>query len=207
MTTSYSAPIKTITSGVEVFKDGALKFNVPKCFLISWPKALLQLDSFLIERWPEIVPIQNTLMLNQLCSQETNPIAWEWIPYSLVFTRQSNQLKLKERFYRRGRYLKVKYNMNMHLTRMLELYSNVVNLIRKPAVTIMDIWMKIIENNWYYFEKELFVNNNENIIIPNVLYTFYSENWSRPILSLNVLDLVNALKMHFLSRLAFPDRD
>lgn len=88
---------------------------------------------------------------------------------------------------------------------MLELYSNVVDMIRKPAVTIMDIWMKIIENNWYYFEKELFVNNNENIIIPNVLYTFYSKNSTRPILSLNVLDLVNALKMHFLSRLAFPD--
>lgn len=88
---------------------------------------------------------------------------------------------------------------------MLKLYSNVVDLI--PAVTIMDIWMKIIENDWYYFEKELFVNNNENIIIPNVLYTFYSKNWTRPMLSLNVLDLVNALKMHFLSRLAFPDRN
>lgn len=150
--------------------DGALKFNVPKCFLISWPKALLQLDSFLIERWPEIVPIQNTLMLNQLCSQETNPTAWGWIPYSLVFTRRSYQLKLKERFYRRGRYLKVKYNMNMHQTRMLKLYSNVVDLIRKPAVTIMDIWMKIIENNWYYFGKELFVNmgnNNAHVIIFN----------------------------------------
>lgn len=153
--------------------DGALKFNVPKCFLISWSKALLQLalDSFIIERWPEIVPIQNTLMLNQLCSQETNPTAWGWIPYSLVFTRRSYQLKLKERFFRRGRYLKVKYNMNMNQTRMLKLYSNVVDLIRKPAVTIMDIWMKIIENNWYYFGKELFVNmgnNNAHVIIFNL---------------------------------------
>lgn len=70
---------------------------------------------------------------------QSNSLGMNVLPYSLVFTRRSYQLKLKERFYRRGRYLKVKYNMNMHQTRMLKLYSNVVDLIRKPAVTIMDI--------------------------------------------------------------------
>lgn len=95
----------------------------------------------------------------------------------------------------------------MYLIRMFELYLNVVDLIRKFVVIIMDIWMKIIENNWYYFEKELFVNNNENIIIFNVLYIFYSKNWIWLILYFNVFDLVNVLKMYFFFRLVFFDRN
>lgn len=95
----------------------------------------------------------------------------------------------------------------MYLIRMFELYLNVVDLIRKFVVIIMDIWMKIIENNWYYFEKELFVNNNENIIIFNVLYIFYSKNWIWLILFFNVFDLVNVLKMYFFFRLVFFDRN
>lgn len=88
---------------------------------------------------------------------------------------------------------------------MFKLYLNVVDLIF--VVIIMDIWMKIIENNWYYFEKELFVNNNENIIIFNVLYIFYSKNWIWLILFFNVFDLVNVLKMYFFFRLVFFDRN
>lgn len=95
----------------------------------------------------------------------------------------------------------------MYLIMMFELYLNVVDLIRKFVVIIMDIWMKIIENNWYYFEKELFVNNNENIIIFNVLYIFYSKNWIWLILFFNVFDLVNVLKMYFFFRLVFFDRN
>lgn len=95
----------------------------------------------------------------------------------------------------------------MYLIRMFKLYLNVVDLIRKFVVIIMDIWMKIIENNWYYFEKELFVNNNENIIIFNVLYIFYSKNWIWLILFFNVFDLVNVLKMYFFFRLVFFDRN
>lgn len=95
----------------------------------------------------------------------------------------------------------------MYLIRMFELYLNVVDLIRKFVVIIMDIWMKIIENDWYYFEKELFVNNNENIIIFNVLYIFYSKNWIWLILFFNVFDLVNVLKMYFFFRLVFFDRN
>lgn len=95
----------------------------------------------------------------------------------------------------------------MYLIRMFELYLNVVDLIRKFVVIIMDIWMKIIENNWYYFEKELFVSNNENIIIFNVLYIFYSKNWIWLILFFNVFDLVNVLKMYFFFRLVFFDRN
>lgn len=90
---------------------------------------------------------------------------------------------------------------------MFKLYLNVVDLIRKFVVIIMDIWMKIIENNWYYFEKELFVNNNENIIIFNVLYIFYSKIWIWLILFFNVFDLVNVLKMYFFFRLVFFDRN
>lgn len=93
----------------------------------------------------------------------------------------------------------------MYLIRMFELYLNVVDLIF--VVIIMDIWMKIIENNWYYFEKELFVNNNENIIIFNVLYIFYSKNWIWLILFFNVFDLVNVLKMYFFFRLVFFGRN
>lgn len=97
--------------------------------------------------------------------------------------------------------------MYLYVIRMFELYLNVVDLIRKFVVIIMDIWMKIIENNWYYFEKELFVNNNENIIIFNVLYIFYSKNWIWLILFFNVFDLVNVLKMYFFFRLVFFDRN
>lgn len=187
MTTSCSAHIKTITSGVEVFNGwcSQIQFSIVLLnllaqsplttrFLFNWALTRNCSDS----KYINVKPIV-------FARDQSNSLGMNVLPYSLVFTRRSYQLKLKERFYRRGRYLKVKYNMSMHQTRMLKLYSNVVDLIRKPAVTIMDIWMKIIENNWYYFEKELFVNNNENIIIPNVLYTFYSKNWTRPILSLN----------------------
>lgn len=54
---------------------------------------------------------------------------------------------------------------------MFKLYLNVVDLIRKFVVIIMDIWMKIIENNWYYFGKELFVNmGNDNVYV--IIFNF-----------------------------------
>lgn len=174
MTTSCSAHIKTTTSGVEVFNGWCSQIQCSKVLLNLLAQSPLTtrflFNWALTRNCSDSKYMYINVKLNQLCSQETNPTAWGWIPYSLVFTRRSYQLKLKERFYRRGRYLKVKYNMNMHQTRMLKLYSNVVDLIRKPAVTIMDIWMKIIENNWYYFGKELFVNmgnNNAHVIIFN----------------------------------------
>lgn len=104
MTTSCSAHIKTMTSCVEVFNGWCPQIQFSKVFLNLLAQS--PLTTRFLFNWAMTRNCSDSKYINVkpivFARDQSNSLGMNVLPYSLVFTRRSYQLKLKERFYRRG---------------------------------------------------------------------------------------------------------